>query len=745
MANKPRLIAGVGYVKPTASVTAQTPRASVEYTREGVVGKTYIIPVFDVSWINIVYAAELDPIGRNPLIFDVFVVVDDARKLFGKGASEQLQTTSDIDTIEFGKGLTEPKTAVEQHTFDLQKSRQDVARTDDSAFSKFVLAPREDFVSTSDSASPRAEKNLNEYQSAVDELQPFVLGKSVEEDVPTSEITTYDFAKELADAADAGDEMNAAVTSDDGQTSSFFKVSAELADVEEADVIEFGKSAEDDAFTSETQLVDIEKTADDVFATSEEVTSLIEKPLFDVVDAGDELNNLFQTDDGQILLTYKRLTDSFVQSDEQVTETGKARDDSFAAVDELQPFELGKLIEDVPLTSDLPTFATVKPLEDLADVEEQHAVGFNRPLTDRLNFPAEGPAQYDTYAISYFLEDYCREGAPALFVEKLTVDFAVVSEVVSNVLAKPFADSIGTDDQAGKSIGKGAEEYLGVSDTEDFEFNKSANDLATTSEAKSFDVSKELSDTVDATDDFYGLMNVDDDQVLSFATNRVEHATTTEDVTQFVGKRLDDVADTADQPDFDVAKPAADSFSVGDVESTSIQKPRSDAFATSDAATNLAGKSLSDSGTTSEHQVFATNKLLADGFASADALTEFVEKVLADVADLSDSHITSFSKTLSDPANTSDSTRTYAISKVLSDYLDATDDFNGVTTTEDDQTMQFSTSRAEVATVSDLSNRVAGKGLTEMVDTGDSGSLRMTDYCDVNYFAESYVGTSLNF
>jgi hypothetical protein len=40
---------------------------------------------------------------------------------------------------------------------------------------------------------------------------------------------------------------------------------------------------------------------------------------------------------------------------------------------------------------------------------------------------------------------------------------------------------------------------------------------------------------------------------------------------------------------------------------------------------------------------------------------------------------------------------------------------------------------------------LVGKGLDDSVSSSSSGSLYMTDYCDITYFAQDYVGTSLTF
>jgi hypothetical protein len=83
--------------------------------------------------------------------------------------------------------------------------------------------------------------------------------------------------------------------------------------------------------------------------------------------------------------------------------------------------------------------------------------------------------------------------------------------------------------------------------------------------------------------------------------------------------------------------------------------------------------------------------------------------------------------------------------KALADTANVTDDFDGAASIEDDQVMQFVTSRSEIATASESASLLAGKGLADSASTGDSGSLRMQGYCDDSYFAETYLGTSITF
>jgi len=138
-------------------------------------------------------------------------------------------------------------------------------------------------------------------------------------------------------------------------------------------------------------------------------------------------------------------------------------------------------------------------------------------------------------------------------------------------------------------------------------------------------------------------------------------------------------------------------------------------------------------------------KPLSDSSTASEALARLTEKKLSDISSFSDIISTYNVKRLDDVFTTSDGIEKFDIEKLLNDTADATDDFDGVATAEDDQTMSFVTSRTETFSVGDSASPAAGKNLTESVSTSDSGSLRKTDYCDVLYFADVYVGTSATF
>jgi hypothetical protein len=240
-----------------------------------------------------------------------------------------------------------------------------------------------------------------------------------------------------------------------------------------------------------------------------------------------------------------------------------------------------------------------------------------------------------------------------------------------------------------------------------------------------------------------------------------------------------------------------------DVAALTVAKPFGDTQSTVDQLVLVMAKVLVDAVGTAEVLLFDTTKTLADTFDVADtpekALTKspifdafFVgdaaavvpEKGLFDGAYFSEGPASS--QTYADPTYfAEDYVREgypiRAFSKALSDVLDATDDFLGVANVDDDQIIFFSktniehvasydlaakafdTSRTDGVSaadivllttsrpatsafgVVDLTVKAIAKASAENVTSADAGTLRMTDYADISYFAQDYVGTSTSF
>jgi hypothetical protein len=146
-------------------------------------------------------------------------------------------------------------------------------------------------------------------------------------------------------------------------------------------------------------------------------------------------------------------------------------------------------------------------------------------------------------------------------------------------------------------------------------------------------------------------------------------------------------------------------------------------------------KAQNDAAFTSESKAFFVGLTKADLADFSDSLASLVGKPVADAFTTADASTRGVGKTLSDTAASSDAITSKVGTKSVADLVGKSDAAK----------VLFTTGRSDQFTVGDSSSRAPGKGLADLANTSDSGSLRMTDYCDVLYTSESYIGTSLTF
>jgi hypothetical protein len=621
IASTARIAASLSVVNPVAAVSTLGPI-------DGPTPTLYLqIPIADVYAVEIVSSIVLDYRGLNPTFKDIFVVAD-------------------ISSFDFAKGFEESFT------------------TSDAVFKKF------------------AQKGILEYQNAI-------------------ELKTFELARTINETVDVTDDFFGEQNTDDDQTmllsKSLPKEHQFAADREE---LEFGKNAYDSATTTdELQPFTIGKRLDDAAYSVEELKYTYNKPLSDSVTATDDFFGEQNADDDQTTLVGKYSTDSVSNSDISFNEAGKNVTEGLASSDQLQPFTLGKSIEDTAYPIENLAYDFVRaPITDSFEQTDEAYLGFAaEPYTEQL-YHADGTGFWDNYVErGYMVPRYAGTWIPEFDVHKLRTDTAVVGESLtySMTYKRTFSDSFDAQDDNVIVIEK------------PFTENKSVADIATV--AMTF--RRTFNDTADATDDFDGDLTTDDNQTMRFA------------------KGTSDFSNTSESLSYTMA----------------YKRSLADSSATSENHTFATIKLLNDISSTSISVATAVQKALDDSSSAADQTSTFVLKNLSDQATFSDIISTYNVKRLDDTFSTQDGISKFDLSKAVTDSVTATDDFDGAATAEDDQTILFVTSRTDVFSVGDFSDQQAGKNLTDEVSASDSGSLRKTDFSDITYFAEVYTGTSATF
>ena len=207
-----------------------------------------------------------------------------------------------------------------------------------------------------------------------------------------------------------------------------------------------------------------------------------------------------------------------------------------------------------------------------------------------------------------------------------------------------------------------------------------------------------------------------------------------------------------------LSKLFAESVSLSDTAFISFEDPESDSVVVEDVQPGDHpqigfGKPASDSIATSDSPVLSLQKAEADSAPASDLISSIdASKAITDSQGVADSQVLEFSKITSDAAQTQD----FAISQIdkpASDLLAVADNayasvqklLTESQTVADAVTTLFGTSFSDAQSLTDASVIGVTKNLSDLSSATEAGLLRMTDYADITYFAEDFIGTQTTF
>lgn len=251
-------------------------------------------------------------------------------------------------------------------------------------------------------------------------------------------------------------------------------------------------------------------------------------------------------------------------------------------------------------------------------------------------------------------------------------------------------------------------------------------------------VDKALSETLSATDDFLGEANVDDDQTVFMTKTVVDTAV----ISDLVGKAFvrPGVVDTAVVGDSALVSPykgLSETLSVtADEKAISVTKTTTETAVVSELVSKAFERSgVVDAAAVSDVAVVIPDKGLTDSFGLADSVARTASKTQDESLTSADSQIRLTDKVLSEFPLSAIDLKTFSLDRVSVDSASLSD------------VMALSLARdvSDTFGQTDLTTKSTNKAPTDTGTTSDSGSLRKTDYTDITYFAEDYVGSSLNF
>lgn len=334
----------------------------------------------------------------------------------------------------------------------------------------------------------------------------------------------------------------------------------------------------------------------------------------------------------------------------------------------------------------------------------------------------------DERGLNKYVRDYVNE------IDQLT--FAVgkglqtaqqVQDAISSLgLTKPAADSAWPDDELSISVG-----YI----------RAFLETLATSDQLLGLQFSKGLFDTVTALESITGLgietfyedFQLIEDNADANSGDGLEYADvkpaadpvgTSDQATSAIGKALQDAVTEIETLAAALSKPLSDAVTNDDLLTTAVSKPLSHAYDAVDTVTYVfdAVRAVIDLVTTAEVQLLSIDKPQSDTYEAVDVLT----RVYVSYRDYADS------------ASSTEYIASVAVEKLLTEAIIAAESLSLVF----DAVRTFADS---TLTTDLLASIGIEKLLTDAANAVSSGSLRMTDYADITYFAEDYVGSTRTF
>jgi hypothetical protein len=369
-----------------------------------------------------------------------------------------------------------------------------------------------------------------------------------------------------------------------------------------------------------------------------------------------------------------------------------------------------------------------------------------------------GKGQQDTANTQEQVQKYLRAGR---------LDTVVRSDTILKSLSKQFAHTFIKSDVIVLRTGKGVADLVTKSDQTRITVAKVLNHVTTSTDqfARIVAYNRTFTDTVDATDDFLGAANIDDDQIarvgkvvvdsatsldvkaVTVGINKQETTNTQDQKIIVVRKNIVDTVPHTDQIKLSSAKVVLDTSNILDIASKNTGKIFADTFTRTEEVRNRIQKGVVDTGIISEQKQLSVSKVFADNISKQDIVTitwsairnfadqsnsadlaEFaIKPVKFDQANTLDTNYITVNKNLVDFETTSDLVSTQvSYNRTFTDVIDATDDFFGNANVDDDQTARVNKVAVDYATTNDPIQFSASKVFTDLAQAQDTPNITTT-------------------
>ena len=307
------------------------------------------------------------------------------------------------------------------------------------------------------------------------------------------------------------------------------------------------------------------------------------KIIHDIVDATDDFYGTANIDDDQYATVTKVIADNSSISDvfSRIVSFIRSYSDLFS-LSELQYFIFGKQLSDTAMSFEetAKDASTIK--SDSITNTDLMTNSVNKRALDSVSY-----TEFKLFAVYRVVSDtVLKSDVVAKAISTLYESAATAGDTFNRIFVafRSFADTVVKSDLATILVGKNVVDVIGTSELNTYLVSKAINDTTLTLDTKVFNVSKKLLDIVDATDDFYGEANTDDDQYANVTKTLADYASPSElfsRIVTFIRSYTDTVLKT-------------------DIATLNFNKRINDTSITSEYVTKAGAKVLSETSSTSQ-------------------------------------------------------------------------------------------------------------------------------------------------
>ena len=485
----------------------------------------------------------------------------------------------------------------------------------------------------------------------------------------------------------------------------------------------FGKSLIDVIAQSEVLSQHIKPFKIDTATTIDAFSRVVyfRRTFEELVDATDDFYGVTNIDDDQTAFVEKRINESFTQIEEFRKSFGKIFNESFtrseiiSKVASLLKLETANTIEQYKVT-----IALVKL--DNASIADQVSKIFSRGLTAELVSTNDIPSKSistiysDVFNLSDFitnisynklvLEIVGYSERTSFEISRISSDIANVPDLIAKAFSKPVADDSTTiaDILFEKHIFVSIEEFSGNYFSELYtelqyspEFGYTTNPVYLTDVITSFGFSKTILDIVDATDDFYGVTNVDDDQTayvnkvlndwlavqdlfdrtVIYIRSFAESISHYEELKFSFNKSILEVSNTIETINKDLSTILSDTVVKVDTVFKLVSKASSDLIGYSELLLYSIGKNIVEIVSTTEALAISVAKILSDTTINSELINKSFGKTSSDSVSNTDQNVLLFNKAENEITSTTELFR-ITTNQVSSDAISISEIFSRV-------------------------------------------------------------------